>query len=343
MSVWHRSTEEGSVAAPQAQPSFGGGPPPLLPPTHGQRRFNFLIVGVTILLAAGLVAGLVLSNGHRSKPSPVDSTKSAVHQAFLAYYSAVEQSYKQLDLTPLHPFVTTDGLKQEQGHMDAAVKSGARYQFTADHDLQVAVYSDHQHASIDDILVRHTVELDPASMAPKSAATTDTLHASYALQRQGDRWLVDSVKGFGEATATTDLPVSYAAASRDRPLAGAVWTEVEQAYLGYVQVSTKAFQNMDPTLLSSVETDPELSTEQSAIQKWKQQGLSYHYTVEHNYRIAMRDDDTAYVYDSMLDSSFLLNVSKRQPVPGAPPEILRETFRFKKLNGSWILDLVSVA
>src|SRR6266851_5428031 len=121
MSVWHRSTEEGSVAAPQAQPSFGGGPPPLLPPTHGQRRFNFLIVGVTILLAAGLVAGLVLSNGHRSKPSPVDSTKSAVHQAFLAYYSAVEQSYKQLDLTPLHPFVTTDGLKQEQGHMDAAV------------------------------------------------------------------------------------------------------------------------------------------------------------------------------------------------------------------------------
>src|SRR5712692_8965236 len=69
MSVWHRSTEEGSVAAPQAQPSFGGGPPPMLPPpqAHGWRRFSFLVVGLTILLAALLVGSLVIYKHHGTK------------------------------------------------------------------------------------------------------------------------------------------------------------------------------------------------------------------------------------------------------------------------------------
>src|SRR3984893_15856194 len=68
LSVWRRSTDQGSVAAAPAEPRFDAGPPSSPPPAHapGQRRFNFLIVGLTILLAAGLVGGLLIFTGvHR--------------------------------------------------------------------------------------------------------------------------------------------------------------------------------------------------------------------------------------------------------------------------------------
>src|SRR4030088_109477 len=67
--VWRRSTNEGSVAAPPAEPKFEAGPPSLPSPTPGpaQRRFNFLIVGLTILLAAGLVGGLLIYDRNGNK------------------------------------------------------------------------------------------------------------------------------------------------------------------------------------------------------------------------------------------------------------------------------------
>src|SRR6266550_6819910 len=68
--VWRRSTNEGSVAAPPAEPKFEAGPPSLPPagPAPAQRPFNFLIVGLTILLAAGLVGGLLIFSAGRRKP-----------------------------------------------------------------------------------------------------------------------------------------------------------------------------------------------------------------------------------------------------------------------------------
>src|SRR5438132_9319871 len=71
--VWRRSTNEGSVAAPPAQPKFEAGPPSFPPPTpaRAQRRFNVLIVGLTVLLAAGLVGGLFVFSGSRPKRATV--------------------------------------------------------------------------------------------------------------------------------------------------------------------------------------------------------------------------------------------------------------------------------
>jgi hypothetical protein len=193
LSVWRRSTDQGSATATPAEPTFDAGPPSP-PPAHppGQRRFNFLVVGLTILLAAALVGGLLLYNRHGPKPAAANQTKVAVQQAFLTYYSALEEAYKQLDVGPLLGFVTSAGLKQEQVHMAAAVASGSRYRFTADHDLQVAVYSGDL-ASVDDILIRHTTTLDPASLAPIGAESTDTLHVSYGFKKERGRWLLDSV------------------------------------------------------------------------------------------------------------------------------------------------------
>src|SRR5436853_7439574 len=75
--VWRRSTNEGDVAAPPAEPKFDAGPPSFPPPTPAptQRRFNFLIVGLTILLAAGLVGGLLILSGNRPKRAAVPQSQ----------------------------------------------------------------------------------------------------------------------------------------------------------------------------------------------------------------------------------------------------------------------------
>lgn len=340
--MWRRSTDQGSATATPAEPRFDAGPPSP-PPAHppGQRRFNFLIVGLTILLAAGLVGGLLLYNRHGPKPAAANQTKAAVQQAFLAYYSALEEAYKQLDVGPLLGFVTSAGLKQEQGHMAAAVASGARYRFTADHDLQVAVYSGDL-ASVDDILIRHTTALDPTSLAPIGAASTDTLHASYGFKKESGRWLLDSVSAFGQSTPGADLPVSYAAASRATPISTALRSQIEEAYLRYWTVSANAFKSMDSSPLASVEADPELSKERSALETWRLQKRSYRIDVQHNYRIARRDDETVFVYDTLHDSSYLLDVSTGKPVPGTPSSLLRQSFELKMSNGQWKVDLVSL-
>src|SRR5437016_13634454 len=101
--VWRRSTNEGSVAAPPAEPKHEAGPPSLPPPTPApaQRRFNFLIIGLTILLAAGLGGGLVLYD-HQSNPrhSSTQPTKE-VKQAYLNFTTASAAAYRQLDVEPL--------------------------------------------------------------------------------------------------------------------------------------------------------------------------------------------------------------------------------------------------
>jgi hypothetical protein len=331
------------VAAAPAEPRLDAGPPSAPPPAHapGQRRFNFLIVGLTILLAAGLVGGLVLYNRHRPKPAATNQTATAVQKAFLTYYSALEEAYKQQNLAPLRGLVTSAGLRQEQGHMAVAVGSGSRYQFTADHDLQVAIYSADS-ASVDDVLVRRTTALDPTSLVPVGTETTDTLHASYGFKKEGDHWLLDSVVAFGQATPSRDLPVSYAAVSRGKLLSTALRSEIEQAYIRYWAVSANAFKSMDSSALASVEADPELSKERSALERWREQRRSYRIDVQHNYRMAVRDGDTVFVYDTLHDSSYLLDVSTGKPVPGTPSSLLRQTFELKMFNGAWKVDLVSL-
>src|SRR2546421_10674546 len=78
--VWRRSTNEGSVAAPPAEPKFEAGPPSLPPagPAPVQRPFDFLLVGLTILLAAGPVGGLVIFYRRRPKRCPASGRAGPV-------------------------------------------------------------------------------------------------------------------------------------------------------------------------------------------------------------------------------------------------------------------------
>src|SRR2546421_2040915 len=117
--VWRRSTNEGSVAARPAEPKFEAGPPSLPPagPAPAQRRFNFLIVGLTILLASGLVGGLLIFSRSRPKRAAVASSEDPVKQvtgAYLAYSAAGVQELDQLALAPVQPYLTDTGVRQEQ-------------------------------------------------------------------------------------------------------------------------------------------------------------------------------------------------------------------------------------
>src|SRR5438270_1281003 len=148
--VWRRSTNEGSVAAPPAEPKHEAGPPMLPPPTPApaQRRFNFLIVGLTILLAAGLVGALTFIRNERAEPPAKDPAKTQVRNAYLSFYSSLRQAYKELDMAPVQALLTPVGAQQQQAIISQAQQSGFRYDVSADHDAQPFVYAGGELASV---------------------------------------------------------------------------------------------------------------------------------------------------------------------------------------------------
>src|SRR2546426_940591 len=214
--VWRRSTNEGSVAAPPAEPKYEAGPPSLPPPTPApaQRRFNFLIVGLTILLAAALVAGLVVYDHHHAKRSSASSASDEVRRAYLEFTLASAEAYKQLDVAPVQGLVTGAGFKQQRDLIASVAQTGHRYQIRTDHDIQIVVFMGGDLASVDDNILRHTTLLDVSTLTPIGAETSDVIHESFVLKKENGRWLVDSVLAFGTGTPESGLTVSYAAKSR---------------------------------------------------------------------------------------------------------------------------------
>ena len=327
------------MAAPPAQPSFDAGPPrgPTPPPSGpGQRRFNFLIVGLTILLAVLLVGGLVLYN-HRAHRSQVPSVTDDVMRAYLAYSEAGAQEVRELVLTPVRPFLTDAGAKQEATLLQKISQTGFRYEVTADHKPQVVVYTSGDLASVDDIKVRHTVQLDLATRVAVGAAQSDIIHESYALKKQGGRWLVDSVAAFGTASSEPPFDISYAAVSRDKPLGTAPRSPIEHAFQAYWAADTAAFKNLDPAPLAAVEVDSVLQHDRDLLQARRAKNQGYQIKVEHNFRIAQQDADTFWVYDTFADSSYPFELSSGKAIDAGPPEVIREGYEFQRLGGVWKL------
>jgi hypothetical protein len=337
--VWRRSTDEGSATATPAEPRFDAGPPSSPPPAHapGQRRFNFLIVGLTILLAAALVAGLVVYNHYGSSKAVTPSADAGVKQAYLEFFSATTSALRSLNVTPLQDFVTSAGLKQQQDGIAQAAKAGHPFQVTADHDLQVVVYSGGDLASVDDVMSRHTVPLDQ-TMAPIGPDSPDWLHDSVVLVKQNGHWLVDSVVGFGTDSTEPGSRVSYAAAARGNRLPDQIRRQVQQSYLAYWNASKKALAEPDAAPLDRYEIDPKLSQDRLFVKGLIQKGQSYVIGVEHNFRVAQQDDSTVWIYDSIADSSYTVDASSKQPINRVPVQVTRKSLRFKKVGDQWKLD-----
>jgi len=339
--VWRRSTNEGTVAAPPAEPKFDAGPPSFPPPTApGQRRFNLLIIGLTILLAAGLVGGLLILDSGRRKPpvaSPAADEVKQVTGAYLAYFAALGDELNELTLNAVRPFLTDTGAQQELKILGNISLAGHRYQFRAEHDPQVVVYTGGDLASIDDIIVRHTTPLDLATGKPIGIEQTDIVHESYVLKKQGKAWLIDSVTAFGAASQPSDLGISYAAAAERKSIDPFVSRSIKQAYDNYWMADTRAFKTLDLSPLTKVEVDPLLSNDAALLDAQRQKGQGYQIKVEHNYRIAQEDGNTWWVYDTFADSSYLFNLKSGHRFGQLPTEVIRESYEFKRMTNEWKL------
>jgi hypothetical protein len=335
--VWRRSTNEGSVAAPAAEPKFEAGPPSLPPtnPAPAQRRFNFLIVGLTVLLATGLVAGLVVYDHNRAKRSSASSESDEVRQAYLEFTLASAEAYKQLDVAPVEGLVTGAGLKQQRDLIASVAQTGHRYQIRTEHDMQIVVFMGDVLASVDDNILRHTTLLDVSTLTPTGAETSDVIHESFVLKKQNGRWLVDSVLAFGTGTPESGLTVSYAAASRDQPVPASLKAQISASYEAYWAVHKSAFAGLDSNALPTVEIEPQLDRDRSLIDQWRQKSQGYAIQVEHNYRVARQDDATIWVYDSYADSSYPFELSSKKPVEQLPMEVVRKSFQFKRVGDTW--------
>ena len=327
------------MTATPAEPRFDGDPPSSSPAhASGRRRFNFLIVGLAILLAAALVAGLIVYNHYGSSKTVTPPPDAGVKQAYLNFYSATTSALRSLSVAPVQGLVTSAGLKQQQDGIAQAAQAGHPFQVTAHHDLQVVVYSGGDLASVDDVMSRHTVPLDQTTLAPIGTDSPDWLHDSVVLVKQNGHWLVDSVVGFGTDLTEPGSRVSYAAAARGARLPDHLRSQMQQAYLAYWNASKKALAQADATPLERYEIDPKLSQDRLFVKGLVQKGQSYVIEVGHNFRIAQQDDSTVWIYDSIADSSYAVDMSSKQPINRMPVQVTRKSLRFKKVGRQWKLD-----
>jgi hypothetical protein len=328
------------VAAAPAEPRFDAGPPSAPLPAHapGQRRFNFLIVGLTILLAAGLVGGLLIFNRSHANHAPASRTTDEarnVADRYLAYSAAAAREIDQLQMAPVQPFLTDAGAKQEQQILHNVALTGYRYRLTAEHSPKAVVYSNGDLASIDDVVIRHTVPLDMATGTPAAPERSDTIHQSVALKKQNGDWFVDSVVAFGTAVPEGRFDVSYAAATVGKPLQASLAAEIGQAYENYWIAETKAFKTLDPTPLAAVEAAPSLKHDTELIEGQRLKHQGYQIRVQHNLRIAQQDAGTIWVYDTYEDSSYSFDLQSGNPVGTPPSEIIREAYKLQRADGNW--------
>jgi hypothetical protein len=287
---------------------------------------------------AGIVGGLVLYRDGSEKEQKSRAAQVDVERAYLSFFSATTSALRSLSVTPLEGLVTQAGMKQQQDGIQQAAKAGHPFQVTADHDLQVVVYSGGDLASVDDVMFRHTIPLDQKTFAPTGPDNPDWLHDSVVLVKQKGQWLVDSVVGFGTDSSEAGSRVSYAAEARGARLPSQLQADVQRSYLAYWDATKNALEQTNAVLLEPNEIDPKLSQDRLFIESLIRKGQSYLILVEHNFRIAREDDYTVWVYDSIADSSYAVDRSSKRPINRMPVQVTRKSLRFKKVGSEWKLD-----
>ena len=350
---------DSDAAGPLATEPLGGGPAQPRPPDLEQRRFDLKMIGLMLVLAALFVSGLfVYLHFHdravarararadaaaqaAAAQAEADQKVADVKEAYLDYSAALTRMEQQVSLTPLQPYLTAAGLQDEQKTFQAIQSSGYHYllEFSS-HDIQAVVYAGGQLASVDDVLVERMTPLDPSTMAPAGNVLIRPGHASYALKLQGGRWLVDSVVTFGSDGSDPRLGLSYAATNRDKPPDLSLRNQIQKDFEAYLAAETEAYQNLEAAPLRAAVLSPALDVDISLLNRHVQEHRGLALRGEHNYRIALRDPGTAYVYDTIADSSYAFDFSTKQPLSPPPTTIVRETFELKSVGGQWKVDYV---
>jgi len=179
-----------------------------------------------IVLVVFLLAGC--------SPAPTASpaaARSGVERAYLAWWSARQAAYLTADPSPLKADAAAAALGADVQRMADLRAAGHVLQLSATHGMQTVVYRDGTTASVDDVWVDHSVELDATTRSPTQPDPDITRHDSTTLRLRGGRWLVDGVFRFGSSNELPGEAVSHAAVAGGRSLPGFYREPIEAAYL----------------------------------------------------------------------------------------------------------------
>jgi hypothetical protein len=336
----NRPTEEHVFPAPSVPAASGMRRyPPEPEERRGGRAWKLVVAAVVVVALLGAGAVEFAGYWHRHQQHVAASrTRAAVRTAYLAYYSAIEESLQQLSTDPVAPFLTAAGLEQQQGVLNQAIQTGYRFRVSATHDTQTFVYSGGNIASVDDIITRSTTPLDPTTLQAAGSTTSEVIHESFALRKQGGRWLVDSLASFGVGSPEPGTPMSYAAAGLGQHADQNVTRQVASDFASYWAQRVVSFNNLDPSVLGSVETYPELGLDQSLVSQGRAANQGYHWSVESNVRFASQDSTTAWAYDTYLDESYPFNFTSKASVGRSSPQIVRKAFALTKVGETWKVE-----
>jgi hypothetical protein len=190
-----------------------------------------------IVLVALLLAGC--------SPAPAASPAAAtpgVERAYLAWWSARQAAYLKADPSLLEADATPAALEADAQRIADLRAVGHVLQLSAEHGMQTVVYRDGTTASVDDVWVDHSVELDAATRSPTQPDPDITRHDSTTLRWRGGRWLVDGVFRFGSSSELPGEAVSYAAVAGGQSLPEFSRVPIEAAYL---KASRKGVEHND--------------------------------------------------------------------------------------------------
>lgn len=178
-----------------------------------------------IVLVACLLAGC--------SPAPAASPAAArpgVERAYLAWWSVRQAAYLRADPSPLRASATPAALDPDVQRIADLRAVGHVLQLSAEHGMQTVVYRDGTTASVDDVWVDHSVELDATTRSATQPDPDITRHDSTTLRWRGGRWLVDGVFRFGSSNELPGEAVSYAAVAGGRSLPDFSREPIEAAY-----------------------------------------------------------------------------------------------------------------
>jgi len=114
--------------------------------------------------------------------------------------------------------------------------------------------------------------------------------------------------------------------------------EVSEAYLRYWEAYGEALLNLDVRLAEGVASGQELQRIREEIETLRSQGVALRVVVEHNSAILEASENSAVVFDEIVNNSFYIDPeTKEPPVGSGSGEILRDTFYFEKIDGRWMV------
>lgn len=335
--MWRRSTKDVDVVAPLAA---GGPTVPPAGPANRQRRFDFLMVGLMLALVVVLIAGLVTYARIHDEHEAASAAKADVLQSYLAYYSALEQAFRQLSPAPLEAFVSSADLAQELITLNKAMESGQRVQLTAQHRTQVVLYRGGDLASVDDVMVRHIVVLNETSLGPAGSSRIDTVHQSFTLAKRGRRWVVVSVFAFGFGNPQANESISYAADPSAPKLQPALERTVLGDYLSYWAIRNQSLQDPNAASLGLVEAAPSLAKDESVLFGYRRRHVAFKAVEQHNIRLGQQDGSTVWVYDTYALTSAELGVPSGAWLSPTRTQVFQEAFRLRRFGRVWKVDLI---